>query len=136
MGHRRINPTTLFDSAPFGFSQAVCTAPGRLVHCAGQTAWNHEQEIVGPGDLAAQMAAALDNVEHALSAAGAGREHVASLRIYVVDHRPEKLPAIGAALLDFFGPDRLPANTLIGVAALAVPEFLVEIEALAVVPER
>lgn len=135
MSHRRINPDTLFDPSPFGFTQAVSTAPGRLVHCAGQTAWNREREIVGSGDLAAQMAAALANVGHALAASGADREHVASLRIYVVDHKPEKLPTIGAALIDFFGPDRLPANTLIGVAALAVPEFLVEIEALAVLPE-
>lgn len=132
MSHRRINPATLFDPSPFGFSQVVTTSGRRLVHCAGQTAWDRAGRIIGEGDFAVQMTAALGNLGHALEAAGADRKDVASLKIYVVDHRPEKLPVIGDALIDFFGPDHLPANTLIGVVCLAVPDFLVEIEALAV----
>lgn len=51
----------------------------------------------------------------------------------MVDYHRDKIPAISAALSRYFDPERLPANTLLGVAALAMPEFLIEITATAVV---
>jgi enamine deaminase RidA (YjgF/YER057c/UK114 family) len=89
--------------------------------------------LVGEGDLAAQCAQALANLAAVLAAAGATPADVLRLRTYVVGHSPDKLPVIGAALAAFYG-DVLPApNTLIGVEALALPGFLVEIEATAAV---
>ena len=81
----------------------------------------------------AQVKKTLTNVEAALMEAGARRADVTSLRIFVVDYDLEKLPVIGEELSLFFGPDNLPANTLVGIDKLALPEFMVEIEAFAII---
>lgn len=128
-----INPSSLFDSKPFGFTQVVKRSGGTTVYCAGQTSWDKNGTLRGAGDFAVQFQEALLNVGRALAAAGATPGDVVSLRIYVVNHQPEYLPIIGQALIAFFGADHLPANTLLGVACLALPEFLVEIEATAVI---
>ena len=89
--------------------------------------------LVGGDDLEKQMTQALENVKTALAVAGASMQDVARLDIYLVDYNADKLPAVGAALSQFFAPDHLPANTLLGIQALALPEFLVEVTATAVV---
>lgn len=133
MAHERFEPEGLNPSRQFGYSQAVRTTGGRHVFCAGQVAWDAEQNVIGAGDFRAQMAATLLNVEKALVAAGAGRADVTSLRIFIVDYDLEKLPVVGEELTKFFGEDNLPANTLLGISALALPDFMVEIEAFAVI---
>ncbi|MDJ0848849.1 MAG: Rid family hydrolase [Myxococcota bacterium] len=85
------------------------------------------------GEAAAQADQALANLGAALAAAGATPADVTSLRIYVVDYRPEQAMALGAPLQRFFGDAPPPAQTLIGVQALGMPGMLVEIEASAVV---
>jgi enamine deaminase RidA (YjgF/YER057c/UK114 family) len=72
------------------------------------------------------------NVGRALAAAGAGPEQVAKITIYVVHHRPEYLPDISEARMAVFG-DHKPADTVVGVEALAEPGYLIEVEAIAVV---
>ena len=133
MTHEYINPDTLFESSQFGYTQAVKTAGATHVFCAGQTAWDTELNIVGAGDFTEQTRKALENVGLALRAAGATPRDVVALRIYVVDHDMEKLPIIGAALHEFFGSANLPANTLIGVERLALPDFMIEMEATAII---
>ncbi|WP_414901617.1 RidA family protein [Sphingomonas flavalba] len=134
MAHHRLYPPTLFDSGPFGFSQVVKAGAGETVYCSGQTAWDKDGALIGAGDFAAQLDEALRNVGRALAAAGAATRDVVGIRIYVVDHKPDYLSIIGEAVTGFFGADHLPASTLIGVARLAIPDFLVEIEATAVIP--
>jgi enamine deaminase RidA (YjgF/YER057c/UK114 family) len=132
LANRAVNPPTLFDSLPHGFSQLVVASGRRTVYVSGQTAWTAQREIVGAGDLAEQARQALRNLALALEASGAGLPDVAALRIYIVDYKPEQAPAISAALNEFFpGPEK-PASTWIGVSALANPEFLIEVEAVAV----
>ena len=89
--------------------------------------------LVGGDDLEQQTAQALENIKSALAAGGATMQDVVRLDIYVVDYNPDKIPAIGAAMNRYFDPEHLPANTLLGIQALAMPEFLVEITATAVV---
>ena len=108
----------------------VAVAEGtKLVFVAGQVAWETE------GDLAAQVEQAYVNVGTALAAAGGSFDDVAKLTIYAVDWAAEKMPALldgiarGGAKI---GTTAKPPVTLIGVAALAAPEYLVEIEATAV----
>lgn len=132
MAHDRISPPDLFDSRPYGFSQVVSAAGQRTIFCAGQTAWDASCNIVGPGDFRTQMTETLRNVERALKAAGAALSDVTRLVIYVPDYNTDHLPVIGECLTASFGRD-LPANSVVGVAALALPEFIVEIEATAVV---
>lgn len=135
MPTKALQPEQLFPSAPFGFSQVVVSTGGRYIHCAGQTAWDEDMQLVGGMDLGKQMRKALENVGHALEAAGASPANVVRIMTFVVDYRPEYAEALGQAMAEFFGSDTLPAATLIGVQTLAMPEFLVEVQATAVVDE-
>jgi 2-iminobutanoate/2-iminopropanoate deaminase len=128
-----INPTTLFPSVPLGFSQIVSTQGGRTVYISGQTAWNAEKQIVGGTNLGAQARQALRNLQTAIEAAGGTLTDVVSLRIYVVNYKRSDAGPIGEALKSFFSSERPPGSTWIGVAALAVEDFLIEIEAIAVI---
>lgn len=128
-----INPNDMYNAVEYGFSHATKSAGGVTIHCAGQVAWDDNRELVGAGDLAAQAAQALSNLGRVLAHAGAKPADVVRIRTYVVGHSPDKLPAIGGAIAEFFGDVTPPANTLIGVQSLALPEFLIEIEATAVV---
>ncbi|MEV6179563.1 RidA family protein [Streptomyces sp. NPDC052015] len=125
------NPPTLHDPTPFGYSHAV-SAPGELVFIAGQYASDASGAPV-PGDFAAQVDLAFDRLESALAGVGLGLRHVVRLGSFVVDHDPGKLAALGKALHARFG-ERLPAQTLSGVASLALPGMLFEVDAVAVRP--
>lgn len=128
---KAINPESLYQAVPFGLSHAVEQNGGRTLHLAGQVAWNGKGELVGAGDLVAQTRQALGNLREVLAAAGATPADIVRLRTYVVDHSPDKLGPVTAEIAAFYG-DALPAaNTFIGVQALALPEFLIEIEATA-----
>lgn len=130
MSKTPVNPPSLFPSVQHGFSQAVVARGARTVFISGQTAWNAEKRIVGR-TLGEQAAQALRNLEAAVKAAGGGLADIVALRIYIVQHSRQDLAAVGSALRATFTTDP-PASTWIGVAFLAAPEFLIEIEATAV----
>jgi enamine deaminase RidA (YjgF/YER057c/UK114 family) len=71
------------------------------------------------------------NLGRALAVGAARPEQVTKITIFVVHHRPEYLPAIEEARVALFG-DHKPADTLVGVEALAQPEYLIEVDAIAV----
>jgi enamine deaminase RidA (YjgF/YER057c/UK114 family) len=127
----RPHPPGLFHNP--AFSQVVVATGTRTVYVAGQVSIDEHGAVVGAGDLAAQTAQAMRNVGLALAAAGAGYADVVKITTYVVDYQPEHRAVIGAARAPFFAEGARPASTLLGVSALAVPEWLVEIEAVAVV---
>ena len=133
MTREAINPETMYGSVQYGFSHAVKTAGQVTLHCAGQVAWDKDYNLVGPGDIAAQARQALDNLREVLAAAGASPADVARMRTYVVDHKPEYLESVGAAIGEFYGDVTPAANTWIGVQSLALPDFLIEIEVTAVI---
>jgi enamine deaminase RidA (YjgF/YER057c/UK114 family) len=114
------------------FSQVVVTSGRRTIYTAGQVAIDADGALVGAADLAAQTTQAMRNVGFALAAAGAGFGDIVKLTTYVVNYQPEQRVVIGRARSPFFDGRTPPASTLIGVAALALPEWLVEIEAIAV----
>lgn len=128
-----INPPELFPSLQYGFSQIVSSPAGRLVFLSGQVAWDEQQRMVGPDDLRAQTWQALRNVETAVAAAGGELNDVVSMRIYILEEKLAESAVISEALKAFFRPEQAPATTWIGVRALANEEFLIEIEAMAVV---
>jgi enamine deaminase RidA (YjgF/YER057c/UK114 family) len=133
MTNRRINPPGLYDAVGYGFSHAALQEGGRTLHLAGQVAWDAECNVIGPGDLAAQTRQALANLKAVLAEAGATPADIVRLRTYVVDHTPDKLGVVLPEIGAFYG-DALPApNTFIGVATLALPDFLIEIEATAAI---
>ncbi|MCC6434183.1 MAG: enoyl-CoA hydratase/isomerase family protein [Acidimicrobiales bacterium] len=133
LGVRPLSPEGL--SKAQGFFHAVESAGGRMVSVAGQVARNAAGEVVGAGDLVAQTAQALANVEQALAAAGLTPADVVKLNYYIVDLDPEKAAAFGAgAALAKQNGVSIPraAATMLGVTALVDPAYLVEIEAVAV----
>ena len=111
-----------------GYSRAGRT--GNLVHVAGTTATSAEGKVVGVGDAYAQTRHALLTIERALAEAGAGLRHVVRTRMFVTDI--SLWEEIGRAHGEFFRDIR-PANTIMQVASFIDPEWLVEIEADAVV---
>jgi enamine deaminase RidA (YjgF/YER057c/UK114 family) len=127
-----LNPNSLFPSLPHGFSQVVIASGRKMVFISGQTAWDTQKNIVGGDSVLEQARQAFRNLEKAMEAAGGTLKDVVTLRIYVVDYQAESGTAVGTALREFFSPENPPASTWIGVSALAVPEFLIEIEATAV----
>ena len=133
MPKEHINPRSLFPSIQHGFSQAVTSRRGTTVYISGQTAWDAEKRIVGGMHLGEQTRQALRNIQLAVAAAGGGLADVVSLRIYVVNYKREDAGPIGEALREFFPGECPPASTWIGVSSLAVEDFLVEIEAIAVI---
>jgi enamine deaminase RidA (YjgF/YER057c/UK114 family) len=130
-----INPASLFRSLDHGFSQAVAASGARTLYVSGQTAWDAGRQLVGGLDLAAQARQAFRNVRSAVEAAGGTLADVVTLRIYIVDYRPEKAEAVGLAFREAFAGPAKPAATWIGVASLADPGFLIEVEATAVLEE-
>src|SRR6266481_3243846 len=127
-----INPNSLFTSLPLGFSQVVIASGRKMVFVSGQTAWDPRKNIVGGDSVLEQARQAFRNLEKAMEAAAGTLKDVVALRIYVVDYQAESGTAVGTASREFFSPQNPPASTWIGVSALAVPEFLIEIEATAV----
>ena len=124
-------PEGLFENP--AFSQVVVAAGTRTIYTAGQVSIDADGKLVGPGDLAVQTAQVMRNVGLALAAAGASFADVVKITTYVVNYKPEHRAVVGKARAPFFVCGTPPASTLVGVAALALPEWLVEIEAIAVV---
>jgi enamine deaminase RidA (YjgF/YER057c/UK114 family) len=130
MERRIINPWTWQDQ--FGYSQAQeISGVQRTLVCAGQTSVDAEGRPLHPGDMRAQVTQALDNLETVLDRAGFTLSDVVRLNIYTTD--VDRFFEAFDALVGRLAPANCrPASTLLGVARLAFPELLVEIEATAV----
>lgn len=117
-----------------GYSQAVEIRPGaRIIFVAGQVALDHSGKLVGEGDFRAQATQVFENVKAALQASGAGFDNVVKLNSYFVDM--SQLPAFREVRDKYINTANPPASTAVKVAGLFREGFLLEIEAVAVVPE-
>lgn len=130
----RYNTESVWHDETFPFSQAVVEAEGRRVHLTGQVAWTPEFEVVGPNDPRAQTNCAIDNIERVLSGLGGRLEDVVSVTMYYV--RDEDLEAIQEVRRARFSLQAGPAVTGVKVAALVDSALLVELTAIAVIPDR
>ena len=130
---RYINPDSLNKNPAFT-NVVVVEGNVRTVHIGGQDALNASGEIVGKGDIVAQTEQVLANVRAALAAGGAGPEHIIKWNLYVVEG--QSLQA-GFAAFQNAWPEvpNPPAITGVIVSGLAHPDFLVEMDAVAVVPQ-
>ncbi|MFC7051036.1 RidA family protein [Emcibacter nanhaiensis] len=131
MSREIINPDSMYETVQYGFSHAAASTATKTIHCAGQVAWDKDYSLVGEGDLAAQCEQVFKNLTEVLAASGATAANVVRMRTYVVDYSPDKLEAIGPAIAAFYGNNLPAANTVLGVAALAMPGFLLEVEVTA-----
>jgi enamine deaminase RidA (YjgF/YER057c/UK114 family) len=130
MEKRAINPGTWQDE--LDFSQAIeVRGAERVLHCAGQVSVDGNGAPLHPGDMVAQFHQALDNLEVVLGRVDLALADIVRLNYYVTDVPAfhEAVPIVGERLK---AAGCKPASTLLGVARLALPEFLIEIEATAV----
>jgi 2-iminobutanoate/2-iminopropanoate deaminase len=104
---------------------------GGLLFVSGQVGEDADGVITHPGDMGAQAAMALENLLRVVEAAGGGRGDVVKVTAYIA--RREDFPAYDRARREFFGAE-FPASTTV-VAALVDPDYLIEIEAVAVLGE-
>jgi enamine deaminase RidA (YjgF/YER057c/UK114 family) len=118
-----------------GYSHAIITS-GRLAFIAGQIGVDADGQLVSPGDLSAQTRQALRNMQSILGVLGAGWSDVVRLGWYVTDvaHLQTIRDIRDEFLRPALGDQPNPASTLVQVASLFRPEFLVEVEAVAALP--
>jgi enamine deaminase RidA (YjgF/YER057c/UK114 family) len=130
MDRTQINPWPW--SLAMGFSQGeVVEGNRRTLYCAGQTATDADGKPQHAGDMEAQVAMALDNLEAVLAEAGMGLANIIRLNFYTTD--VEAFFGAVAPLAARMGAAGVtPPGTLLGVSRLAFPELMIEIEATAV----
>lgn len=127
-GLRYINPPSL--AKPTGYTHVVVAPDGRTVYVAGQVALDSTGELVGAGDFRAQADQVFRNLERALAGVGGGLDDVVKTTTFITDRK--HLPALRDARSKHLDSARPPASTLLVVSGLARPDFLIEIEAIAV----
>lgn len=116
-----------------GYSQAVEIRRGRIVYIAGQVALDRSGRVVGEGHMRAQAQQTFENLKAALEASGANFGNVVKLNYYLTDIA--QLPAVREVRDKFVNNANPPASTAVEVKGLVREPFLIEVEAVAVVPE-
>jgi 2-iminobutanoate/2-iminopropanoate deaminase len=127
---QRLNPPGL--STPTAYSHVVSARGGRTIYVSGQVAFDAKGQLVGRGDLAAQTAQVFANLDTALKAAGATFNDVVKTNYFMLD--ASQVQVIRDVRSRYFTKE-LPASTLVQVGRLANPDFLIEIEVVAVVAD-
>ncbi len=125
-----VNPATLYDPTPNGYSTAVIIPSAvRIAYISGQGG----QDSTGglSPDFAVQVKQAYANLGAALDALGAKPQQVAKITVFVVDHDMSKLGVMAQSVKEMFG-ERLPAQTLVPVPKLAIDLMLFEVDATVV----
>jgi reactive intermediate/imine deaminase len=116
-----------------GYSQAATVSGGRSVYVAGQVAMDPSGKLVGPGDFRAQAEQIFENLKAALTASGASFDNVIKLNCYFVDIN--QVPVYREVRDKYINVNHPPVSTAVEVRRLVREEWLLEIEAIAVVPE-
>ncbi len=129
MSKKLINPKELYDGSMLGMSQAVIETKTGLLFISGQVGWNQQSEITEKS-VEGQLGKALSNLKVALETAESSVDQLLHVRVYIRGEVGEYMDTIAPIMAEFLGESR-PALTGIGVASLASPETLVEIEAVA-----
>jgi enamine deaminase RidA (YjgF/YER057c/UK114 family) len=129
MSIEKINPRAIHE--PRGYTHVVRASGAATVYVSGQVGIRPDGSIAE--GLAAQAIVAFENLGAALAAAGASPRDVAKTTTYVVGYSVDDRAAFIEARSRVFGDDQPPASTLLGVAALARPDLLIEVEAIAVI---
>jgi enamine deaminase RidA (YjgF/YER057c/UK114 family) len=128
------NPAGMWQPNGRAFNQGVVQGEGKVVHVTGQVAWDADDNVVGAGDAEAQMDKAVENVRRVLAEVGGTLADIVTMTVYFLDRAD--LPAIQRARARHFDAATAPASVLIQVPGLVLPEFLVELVPVAVVPHE
>ncbi len=127
---RFVNPSTLHPSA--GYSHVVESTAGKTIYISGQVALDSAGNLVGKDDLQAQTRRVFQNVQAALKAAGAEFDSVVKLNYFLLDI--SQIQVVRQVRDEFVNTEHPPASSAIEVRRLVRDEFLIEIDAVAVVP--
>ena len=125
---RFLNPDGLFK--PGTFSQIAITKGDKVVYISGQTARDPTSKIVSVGVVKGQAEKVFANLRTAIESVGGSMADIAKITTFVVNLQPDDRVWIGEMVKKHF--PKPPAHTLVGISALAAPELLIEIEAIAV----
>lgn len=131
---QHINPDGV--NKPKTYSQVVKVNGGTMIFTSGIVANDVDGNIIGKGDLKAQVKQAFDNLKIVLAAAGAEFTDVVKMTYYVVNYKPEQIPMIREVRANYLPTENPPVSTLVGVAALFQEDVLIEIEAVAVISKK
>ena len=127
----RINPAGMYEPNRGIYSQVTVGRGSKIVMVAGTVPWDEDQKTVGADDMSAQVQMILKNIDISLAAAGATRADVYRIQTFTVN--VERYIAEGARhVIEFFGNTK-PASTTVEVSRLVAPDWLVEIEATAII---
>ena len=131
MSLNRMNPDGMYTPNKGIYSQVVTSTGTTTVHIAGTVPFDEDANVVGVGDMKAQTCQILDNLRISLEAAGALPADVVRINVYTLN--TDDYVANGAPeVIAFFG-DTKPSSTTVQVSRLVHPDWLVEIEATAVI---
>jgi enamine deaminase RidA (YjgF/YER057c/UK114 family) len=117
---------------PPTYTPVVAARGGRTIYVSGQVPVNEKGELVGKGDLAAQAEQVFRNIDTALKGAGATFADVVKITSFVVGYKPEYRTLMHQVRSRYVSKENPPASTLLGVQALAIADYLIEVEAIAV----
>lgn len=115
------------------FTNLVTSQSGKTIHLSGLVATDADGNLVGPGDLSAQMNFIYDNIKRALAEQGATPACVVRQRVFVVGLQLDHRPIIAGAMNTFYGDGGSAASTCVGVEALLVAGAMVEIDVTAII---
>lgn len=126
-----INPQGLAPPIDSLYSHVIVVEASRLAFISGQVALDAEGRLVGPGDYSRQAEQVFENLKIAVEGAGGLARNIVRMTIYVVQHDESLIGEVFGAGHRVFGDDwPVTASTLLGVEALALPAWLVEVEAV------
>lgn len=117
---------------PKSYHHVVTTEPGRLIFLSGQVAFDSNRNIVGENDVVAQTRQTMRNLKAAVEIGGGQISDIVQITTHVVDYDAAHLEDITGTIAEFFEPDCLPTNTLVGIASLSTEGLLIEIGGIAV----
>lgn len=123
-----INPPEM--APPSGYSYAIKKS-GTPVFISGQVALDGQGRLIGENDAAAQVEQVFQNLRTVVQACGGSMDDVVKITVFVTD--ASFRPAVAAARQRHFKEGQYPASTYLVVSALAVPQLLVEVEAVAII---
>lgn len=122
-----VNPKSI------GYSDATVVSGGKTIYISGQVPLNAAGAVVGKGDLKAQTIQVFENIQRILVEVGGSFRDVVKVNTYIVNCQPKDVAVFREVRKSYLSTSQPPASTLVGVTSLVDPDFLIEIEVVAVI---
>ena len=121
---------------PKSYHHVITTGPGKLIFLSGQVAFDSDRNIIGEGDVVAQTRQTMRNLKSAVEIGGGEISDIVQITTHVVNYDPIQLDAVTGTIAEFFEPESLPTNTLVGINSLSTEGLLIEIGGIAIAEEN